>query len=159
MPDPAVPDFEGKMVYSSGVLTETTVQSAARKMTMELFTQYWQAKFVDSSFRLLPRAVLPNGDPEVVYLEMFTAPVQETEGDQPMVHTTGSYLYDLDHLMVNLSLESEQLHQGFYESVRHIDVLEHEIQGWNQIYTTARVEARNNQVNYVESNLRREAEA
>jgi hypothetical protein len=36
MLDPAVPDFEGKMVYSFGLLTETAVQSAARKMTMEL---------------------------------------------------------------------------------------------------------------------------
>jgi hypothetical protein len=36
LPNPAVPDFEGKMVYSFGVLTETAVQSAARKMTMEL---------------------------------------------------------------------------------------------------------------------------
>jgi hypothetical protein len=72
------------------------------------------------------------------------------------VHTTGSYLYDLDHLMVNLSLESERLHQGFYESVRHIDVLE---QGWNRIYIVAQAEARNNRVNYVETNMRREAEA
>jgi hypothetical protein len=66
-----------------------------------------------------------------MYMEMFAAPVQETGGDQPLVHTTGSYLYDLDHLMVNLSLESKRLHKGFYESVRHIDVLEHEIRGWN----------------------------
>jgi hypothetical protein len=108
---------------------------------------------------LLPRAVLPNEVPEVVYMEMFIALVQETGADQPLVHTTRSYLYDLDHLMVSLSLESEQLHQGFYESVRHIDVLEHEIQGWNRIYTTAWVEARKNRVNYVESNLRCEAEA
>jgi hypothetical protein len=61
---------------------------------------------------LLPRAVLPNEDPEAVYLEMYTAPVQETGGDQPMVHTIGSYLYDLDHLMVNLSLESEHSTRG-----------------------------------------------
>jgi hypothetical protein len=119
MPDPAVPDFEGKMVYTSGVLTETAVQSAARKMTMELLAQYWQTKFVDSSFCLLPQAVLPNEDPEAVYLEMYTTSVQETGGDQPMVHTTRPYLYDLDHLMVNLSLESEQLHQGFYECEAH----------------------------------------
>jgi hypothetical protein len=75
------------------------------------------------------------------------------------VHTTGSYLYDLDHLMVNLSLESERLHQIFYKSVRHIDILEHEIRGWSQIYTAAQMEARNNQVNYVETNMRHEAEA
>jgi hypothetical protein len=75
MPDPAVPDFEGKMVYSFGILTETAVQSAAWKMTMELLAQYWQAKFAGSSFCLLPRAVLPNEDPEVVYMEMFAAPV------------------------------------------------------------------------------------
>jgi chromosome segregation ATPase len=74
------------------------------------------------------------------------------------VHTTGSYLYDLDHMMVNLSLESERLHQGYYESVRHIDVLEHEIRGWSWIYTAAQAEARNNQVNYVETNMRRKAE-
>jgi hypothetical protein len=43
-------------------------------------------------------------------MEMFAAPVQEAGGDQPLVHTTGSYLYNLDHLMVNLSLESERLH-------------------------------------------------
>jgi chromosome segregation ATPase len=83
--------------------------------------------------------------------------VQETGGDQPLVHTTGSYLYNLDHLMVNLSLESEQLHEGFYESVRLIGVLEHEIQGWNRIYTVAQAEARINRVNYMEMNMRREA--
>jgi hypothetical protein len=38
MPDPAVPDFKGKMICSFGLLTETAVQSAARKMTMELLT-------------------------------------------------------------------------------------------------------------------------
>jgi hypothetical protein len=81
LPDPAVPDFEGKMVYSFGVLTETAVQSAARKMTMELLAQFWQTKFAGSSFRLLPRAVLPNEDPETVYLEMYSAPVQESGGD------------------------------------------------------------------------------
>jgi hypothetical protein len=41
--------------------------------------------------------------------------------------------------------------------VRHIHVLEHEIQGWNRIYTAARVEARRNRVCYVESNMMREA--
>jgi hypothetical protein len=50
-------------------------------MTMELLAQYWQVKFVGSSFRLLPQVVLPNEDPEVVYMEMFTTPVQETGGD------------------------------------------------------------------------------
>jgi hypothetical protein len=40
MLDPAIPNFEGKMVYSSGLLTETAVQSAARKMMMELLAQY-----------------------------------------------------------------------------------------------------------------------
>jgi hypothetical protein len=158
LPDPVVPDFEGKMVYSFGVLTETAVQSAARKMTMELLAQFWQTKFADSSFRLLPRAVLPNEDPEAVYLEMYSAPVQETGGDQSMVHTTGSYLYDLDHLAVNLSSESEQLDQGFYDSVRHIHVLQHEIQGWNQIYTAARVEARRSKVCYMEANMMRQIE-
>jgi hypothetical protein len=44
-----------------------------------------------------------------------------------LVHTIGSYLYDLDHLMVNLSGKDSALRKGFYESVRHIDVLEHEI--------------------------------
>jgi chromosome segregation ATPase len=75
-----------------------------------------------------------------------------------MVHTTGSYLYDLDHLVVNLSLESEQLHQGFCESVRHILVLQHEIQGWNQIYTTTQLEARRNRVCYMEANMMRETQ-
>jgi hypothetical protein len=101
---------------------------------------------------------LPNEDPEVMYMEMFAALVQETGGDQPWAHTTGSYLYDLDHLMVNLSRESERLHKGFYEGVRHIDVLEHEIRGWNRIYIVTQAEACNNRVNYVETNMRREAE-
>jgi myosin heavy subunit len=158
LPDPAVPAFEGKMIHSFGVLTETAVQSAARKMTMELLAQFWQTKFADSSFRLLPRSVLPNEDPEAVYLEMYSAPVQETGGDQPMIHTTGSYLYDLDHLAVNLSSESDQLHLGFYDSVRHIHVLQHEIQGWNQLYTTAQREARRNQRNYMEAQLMRQTE-
>jgi hypothetical protein len=60
--------------------------------------------------------------------------------------------------MVNLSLESERLHEGFYESMRFIDVLEHEIQGWNRIYTVAKAEAGSNRVNYVETNMRHESE-
>jgi hypothetical protein len=94
MLDPTVPDFEGGMVYSFGMLTKIAVQSVARKMMMKLHARYWLTKFVGSSFRLMTRAVLPDEDPEAVYLEMFAALVQEIGGDQPLVHTTESYLYD-----------------------------------------------------------------
>jgi hypothetical protein len=158
MPDLAVPHFEGEMVYSSGWLTETAVQSVAWKMMMKLLSRYWQTKFESSSFRVLPRAVLPDEDPEAVYLEMFAAPVQEIGGDQPLVHTTMSYFYDLDRQMVKLSKESELLHEGFYTSVRLIDQLEHDFRGWNRIYTMAKQEARRNQVNYVGASRMLEAE-
>jgi hypothetical protein len=158
MPDPAVPDFEGEMVYSSGMLTETAVLSVARKIMMKLLTWFWQTKFAGSSFRLMPRAVLPDEGLEAIYLEMFAAPVQLTGGDQPLVHTTGSYLYDLDHVMVNLSQESKLLYEGFHAGMRLIDQLEHEIQGWNRIYTVAHQDTRLNRVNYVEASRMLEIE-
>jgi hypothetical protein len=63
------------------------------------------------------------------------------EPDQPLVQTTRSYLYKMDHLMMNLSRESELLHEGFSSSVRLNDQLELEIQGWNRIYTMAQKDA------------------
>jgi chromosome segregation ATPase len=42
--------------------------------------------------------------------------------------------------------------------VRHIHVLQHEIQGWNQIYIIAWVEARRNRVCYMEANMMRETQ-
>jgi hypothetical protein len=40
MPDPAVPDFPGDMVFSSCILLTTAIQSTARKMVKRIVTRY-----------------------------------------------------------------------------------------------------------------------
>lgn len=84
-----------------------------------LLARFRTTAFQDTPFRLLSRLVLPGEDPESVYLDMFLAPMLETGDSQPMIHTTGSYLYDLDRLIEERDRENDLIHGNLYYSVEY----------------------------------------
>jgi hypothetical protein len=46
LPDPAVPGFPREMVFSSGILLSTAIQSAARKMVKRIIARYWNTVYL-----------------------------------------------------------------------------------------------------------------
>ena len=87
MPDPATPGSFGLSAEGTATTAAVNVQLAAHQMVRKMLAQFWVDKFQNSSYRLLPRAVLLGEDPDVAHLEMFSAPVQEERGDRALVHT------------------------------------------------------------------------
>jgi hypothetical protein len=77
MPDLAVLDFSGEMVFSSGILLTTAIQSAARKMVKRILARYWDVVFKETHSRLIPRAILVAKDRMTAHLAMAMAPHQE----------------------------------------------------------------------------------
>ena len=78
-------------------------------MVKKVLAQYWESKFRDSSYRLLPRAVLPGENPDVTHPETFSAPVQEGSRGGALAHTTGLYLLSTDRLLEDVVEENRQL--------------------------------------------------
>ena len=109
MPDPTIPGSTGLSVKAILTTATACAQLAAYRMVKKVLAQYWESKFRDSSYRLLPRAVLPGEDPDVTCLETFSAPVQEGSRGGALVHTTGLYLLSADRLLEDVVEENRQL--------------------------------------------------
>ena len=62
MPDPTVPGFPGEMVFSTSFNLADAIQSVARKMIKRVVARFWNAKFKESIFRLIPRAISEKED-------------------------------------------------------------------------------------------------
>ena len=69
MPDPGMPEFPGEMVTYSGLLLATAVQSAAREMMKRIIAWFWDTKFKNSPYKLIPRAIFAT--------ENVAAPMQQ----------------------------------------------------------------------------------
>jgi len=95
-------------------------------MVKKVLALYWESKFRDSSYRLLPRAVLPGEDPDITHLEMFSAPTQEERGGRALVHTTGMYLLSTDCLLESAIEENHRLDSISRGHARLIPQLERE---------------------------------
>jgi hypothetical protein len=119
MPDPAVPDFPGEMVFSSGILVTTAIQSAARKMVKRIIARYWDAVFKETHFRLIPRAILAAEDRMTAHMAMAMAPHREREGDH-LLHTTGAYLLSIDSLLRDREKECRLMHTGITSSAQRV---------------------------------------
>ena len=137
MPDPAVPEFPGEMVSSTSFNLAAAIQSVARKMIKRIVARFWNAKFKESSFRLIPRAISVMEDRWAAIAAMAAAPNQERGRDPHLMHYTGSYLFDVDNLMVDLEIENSHLHLWQDANARHILDLEAEVKGWSIAYTKA----------------------
>jgi hypothetical protein len=138
MPDPAVPNFPGEIIFSSGILLTTVIQSAARKMVKRIITRYWDAVFKETHFRLIPRAILAAKDRMATHLAMAMAPHQGREGDH-LLHTIGAYLLSIDSLLSDREKECCLMHAGIASSAQCVQMLENEVQRWTLSY--ARVTA------------------
>jgi len=68
---------------------------------------------------------------------MAVAPNQERERHPHLLHCTGSYLFDVDNLMVDLESENSRLHLGQDANARCILDLEAEVKGWSIAYAKA----------------------
>ena len=95
-------------------------------MVKKVLAQYWESKFRDSSYHLLPRAVLPGEDPDVTRLETFSAPVHEGSRSGALVHTMGLYLISTDRLLEDVVEENCQLDSISRGHARLIPRLERE---------------------------------
>jgi hypothetical protein len=127
MPDPAVPDFPGEMVFSLGILLTTAIQSAARKMVKRILARYWEAVFKETHFRLIPRAILAAEYRMTTHQAMAMAPHQEREGDH-LLQTTGAYLLSIDSLLRDREKECRLMYTGIASSAQRVQMLENEVQ-------------------------------
>jgi len=62
MPDPTVPEFQGEMVSSTSFRLAAAIQSVARKMSKRIIACFWDTKFKESIYRLLPRSISEKED-------------------------------------------------------------------------------------------------
>ena len=113
------------------------IQSVARKMIKRIVARFWNTKFKESIFRLIPRAISEMEDRWAALAAMAAAPIQERRGDPHLLHSTGSYLFDVDNLMVDLEIENSRLHLGQDVNARCILDLKAEVNGWATTYAQA----------------------
>ena len=106
-------------------------------MTKSIIARFWDAKFKESIFRLIPRTISEKEDRWADIAAMAVAPIQERRGDPHLLHSTGSYLFDVDNLMVDLEIENSRLHLGQDANTRRILDLEAEVKGWATTYAQA----------------------
>ena len=134
MPDPAVPEFPREMVSSTSFNLVAAIQSVAKKMIKRIVACFWDAKFKESIFRLIPRAIFEKEDCWAAIAAMAAAPNQERGRDPHLLHYTGSYLFDVDNLMVDLENKNSRLYLGQDANTRRILDLEAEVRGWSITY-------------------------
>jgi hypothetical protein len=134
MPDPAVSEFPGEMVYNTSFNLAAAIQSVARKMTKRILAHFWDAKFKESIFRLIPKSISEKEDRWAALAAMVAAPLQERGGDPHLLHSTGSYLFDVDNLIVDLEIENSCLHLGQDANAQRILDLDADVKRWATTY-------------------------
>jgi len=106
-------------------------------MVKRIIARFWNTRFKRTIFRLIPRSISENEDCWDPHAAMATSPNQEGGGDPHLLHSTGSYLFDEDGLMIDLKIESSRLHLGQDSFARCILDLEAEVKGWATAYNKA----------------------
>ena len=122
------------MTSSTSFNLAAAIQSVAKKMTKRIVASFWNAKFKESIFRLIPRSISEKEDCWAALAAMAAAPIHERRGDLHLLHSTGSYLFDVDNLMVDLDIENSRLHLGQDANARHVLDLKAEVKGWATTY-------------------------
>ena len=79
-------------------------------MSKRIVARFWNTKFKESIYRLIPRSISEKEDCWAAIAAMAAAPNQERGRDPHLLHCTGSYLFDVDNLMVDLEIENSRLH-------------------------------------------------
>ena len=89
-------------------------------MSKRIVARFWNTKFKESIYRLIPRSISEKEDRWVALAAMAVVPNQERGGDPHLLHSTGTYLFDVDSLMIYLEIESSRLHLGQDSFTRRI---------------------------------------
>jgi hypothetical protein len=92
---------------------------------------------MESIYRLIPRSISKKEDRCVALAAMAVVPNQERGGYPHLLHSTGSYLFDVDNLMVDLEIENSHLHLGQDTNARRILNFDAEVKGWATTYAKA----------------------
>ena len=106
-------------------------------MSKRIIACFWDTKFKESIYRLLPRSISEKEDRWVALAAMVVVPNQERGGDPHLLHSTGSYLFDVDNLMVDLEIENSHLHLRQDANARRILNLDAKVKGWATTYAKA----------------------
>ena len=89
-------------------------------MVKRIIARFWNTRFKRTILRLIPRSISKNEDRWASHTAMTDAPNQERGGDPHLLHSTGTYLFDVDSLMIDLEIESSRLHLGQDSFTRRI---------------------------------------
>jgi len=99
MPDPGTPEFPGEMVTCSGLLLATAVQSAARETMKRIIAWFWDIKFKNSPYKLIPRAIFATENVTTTHAAIAVAPSRVQGTNKVLIHTTRAHLSHADCLL------------------------------------------------------------
>jgi hypothetical protein len=99
MPDPRTPEFPGEIVSYSGLLLATAVHSAAREMMKRIIAWFWNTKFKNSSYKLIPRVIFATENVTATHAAIAIAPSRVQGTNKVLIHTTGAHLLHADCLL------------------------------------------------------------
>jgi len=99
MPDPGTPEFPAEMATCSGLLLATAVQSAAREMMKRIIAWFWNTKFKNSPYKLIPRAIFATENVTATHTAIALAPSRVQGTNKVLIHTTGAHLFHADCLL------------------------------------------------------------
>ena len=85
------------------------------------------ARFKKNPYRLIPRAIFVTEDVMAVHTAMADAPSQVQGGNQLLVHTTGTYLFNADCLRWDMEKDCRILHEGFTACAQHTQALKEDV--------------------------------
>lgn len=103
-------------------------------MVKRIIARYWNTVFKETPFRLIPRAMSATEDRSTAHTTMVEALHREREGDL-LLHTTGTYLFTSDCLLMDIEKENHLLHKGLASSAQLIQMLESDVQKWTLSYS------------------------
>ena len=128
MPDPRIPEFPREMVSCSGLLLTTAVQSAAREMMKRIIAWFWNTKFKNSSYKLIPRAIFATENVTATHTAIALAPSRVKGTNKVLIHTTGAHLSHADCLLRDVEKDRRMLQKELTVCAQHNQTLNEELQ-------------------------------
>ena len=127
MLDPGTPEFPGEMVSCSGLLLATAVQSAAREMMKRIIAWFWNTKFKNSSYKLIPRAIFATENVTATHASIAIAPSRVQGTNKVLIHTTGAHLLHADCLLRDVEKDHRILQEELMVCAQHNRTLHEEL--------------------------------
>lgn len=93
MPDLGMPEFPREMVTSLGLLLTMAIQSAARETTKAIIASFWDTRFKNNLYKLIPRAIFATEDVMATHIVIAKAPYHVQGRNQLLIHILGTHLF------------------------------------------------------------------